>query len=204
MSQRFPPIWLDSIVCESKGRCRTKPRCREAFQALQHAVSLNPFPKESYGNYLKEAVRIGDVPRIRIQGTSIERIFWEKLTGRYAWAFWTMVVLNFVIPVGILSRKKTRTVTGTVIASAGVIVGMWLERFQIVVPTLVNPRLPYTRGVYWPSIHEILIAMGCFALFILFYVVFARVFPVVSIWEVKAGRKYGVQDTVERVKGYQP
>lgn len=132
------------------------------------------------------------------------RIFWEKLTGRYAWAFWTMVVLNFVIPVGILSRKKTRTVTGTVIASAGVIVGMWLERFQIVVPTLVNPRLPYTRGVYWPSIHEILIAMGCFALFILFYVVFARVFPVVSIWEVKAGRKYGVQDTVERVKGYQP
>ena len=132
------------------------------------------------------------------------RIFWDKLTGRYAWAFWTMVICNFVIPVSILSRKKTRTIKGTVIASVAVVIGMWLERFQIVVPTLVNPRLPYARGTYWPSIYEILIAVGCFAAFILFYVLFARVFPVVSIWEVKAGRRYGKQEILERVESYQP
>ena len=132
------------------------------------------------------------------------RIFWDKLTGRYAWAFWSMVLCNFVVPVAILSRKKTRTITGTVIASVFVVIGMWLERFQIVVPTLVNPRLPYARGVYWPSLYEILIAIGCFALFILLYVLFARVFPVVSIWEVKAGREIGVKETMERVESYQP
>ena len=132
------------------------------------------------------------------------RIFWEKLTGRYAWSFWTMVVFNFVIPIAILSRAKTRNVTGTVVVSAFVVAGMWLERFQIVVPTLVNPRLSYARGTYWPSIYEILIALGCMALFILLYVLFARIFPVVSIWEVKEGRGEGVQETFRRVESYQP
>lgn len=132
------------------------------------------------------------------------RIFWEKVTGRYAWAFWTMVVANLVVPVAILGRAKTRTVRGTVVASAFVLVGMWLERFQIVIPTLVNPRLPYARGSYWPSLEELLIFMGCMALFILLYVVFARVFPVVSIWEVKEGRAGGIDETVKRLESYQP
>jgi molybdopterin-containing oxidoreductase family membrane subunit len=132
------------------------------------------------------------------------RIFWEKLTGRFAWAFWSMVVCNFVIPMAVLARKKTRTVVGTVIASSFVLAGMWLERFQIVIPTLVNPRLPYPRGGYVPTIYEVLIAIGCFALFILLYVIFARVFPVVSIWEVKAGRTEGIEATVKRLESYQP
>ncbi len=132
------------------------------------------------------------------------RIFWEKLTGRYAWAFWSMVGLNFVIPIAILSREKTRTVTGTVIASAAVLIGMWLERFQIVIPTLVNPRLPYPRGLYTATIYEILIAIGSFSFFILLYVIFARIFPVVSIWEVKAGKTEGIQTTIKRLESYQP
>jgi len=132
------------------------------------------------------------------------RIFWAKLTGRYAWAFWSMVVLNFVIPMSILSREKTRTVTGTVIASSAVLIGMWLERFQIVIPTLVNPRLPYPRGIYTPTIYEILISIGAFSFFILLYVVFARIFPVVSIWEVKAGKIEGIQTTMKRLESYQP
>lgn len=132
------------------------------------------------------------------------RIFWEKVTGRYAWAFWSMVVFNFVIPMAVLTRAKTRTVTGTVFASVFVVIGMWLERFQIVVPTLVNPRLSYARGTYVPSIHEVLIFIGCFAIFILLYVLFARIFPVVSIWEVKEGRDEGIEETMQRLESYQP
>ena len=56
--------------------------------------------------------------------------------GSFAPLYWTMVVVNFVIPVSILSIKKLRTIAGCVIASCGVLVGMWLERFLIVVPSL--------------------------------------------------------------------
>ncbi len=131
-------------------------------------------------------------------------IFWEKITGAYAPAFWIMVICNFVIPVGILANPRTRTVTGTVVASISVQIGMWLERFTIVVPTLVNPRLPIPRGSYVPSWVEISLMAGCLAGFILLYVLFTKLFPIVSIWEVREGRELGVSETAERVAGYLP
>jgi len=131
-------------------------------------------------------------------------ILWDKLFGRYAPVFWTMVIANFLIPVAILSFRKTRTVPGTVIASISVIIGMWLERYQIVVPTLVNPRLPYPRGLYFPSWVEWSILVGSFSIFILFYVLFTKFFPIISIWEVKEGKELGIEETLERLKLYQP
>ena len=70
-------------------------------------------------------------------------VFWSKISGEYAPFFWTMFATCFVIPFVILCNKRTRTITGTVVASVSVTIGMWLERFTIVVPTLLNPRLPY-------------------------------------------------------------
>lgn len=131
-------------------------------------------------------------------------IFWDKLIGRYAPVFWTMVACNFVIPMAVLTRRQTRTIPGTVFASVFIVIGMWLERYQIVVPTLVNPRLPYPRGLYFPSWVEVSVLVGSFAIFILFYVLFAKLFPIISIWEVKEGKELAVEETVERLKLYQP
>ncbi len=131
-------------------------------------------------------------------------VFWEKVTGRYAAFFWAMVVTCFVIPMAILSRAKTRTVAGTVVASASVTVGMWLERFTIVVPTLVNPRLPYERGFYAPTWVEWALMAGCFAAFALAYVIFSKLFPIISVWEVEEGREAGFEEALERIKGYLP
>jgi Ni/Fe-hydrogenase subunit HybB-like protein len=131
-------------------------------------------------------------------------VFRNKVFGPYAPYFWTMVVCCFVIPLPILAFHRTRTVKGTVIASFAVIVGMWLERFTIVVPTLVNPRLPYPRGVYHPTWVELSLTAGCFAAFILLYVLFSKLFPIVSVWEVREGREKGFDEAVERIKGYLP
>ena len=65
--------------------------------------------------------------------------------------FWLMVLFCFVIPFPILAIKRTRTILGTSIASISVLIGMWLERFLIIIPTLTQPRLPYERGSYMPS-----------------------------------------------------
>jgi molybdopterin-containing oxidoreductase family membrane subunit len=131
-------------------------------------------------------------------------VFYAKLTGPYAPYFWTMVLCCFVIPVIILSNRKTRTIKGTLIASIAVIVGMWLERYTIVLPTLVNPRLPYERGMYSPTWVEFAITAGCFATFILLYILFAKIFPIVSIWEIKEGKEIGVKETEARVRSYLP
>ena len=107
--------------------------------------------------------------------------------GSFAPLYWTMVVVNFVLPVSILSLRKLRTITGCVVASFGVLVGMWLERFLIVVPSLGHKYLPYSWGVYRPRPVEIMITISTFAAMALLYVLFSKFVPIISIWEMKAG-----------------
>ncbi|HEY2383467.1 MAG TPA: NrfD/PsrC family molybdoenzyme membrane anchor subunit [Terriglobia bacterium] len=114
-------------------------------------------------------------------------VFWETQSGSYSPLFWTMVICNFVIPFPILSIKKLRTITGCVIASSTIVVGMWLERFLIVVPSLGTKFLPYSWGSYRPQPVEILITAATFAAMVLLYALFAKVVPMISIWELKVG-----------------
>ncbi|MFI5143236.1 MAG: NrfD/PsrC family molybdoenzyme membrane anchor subunit [Thermoanaerobaculales bacterium] len=132
------------------------------------------------------------------------RVFYYKFTGPFAPYFWGMVVCNFVIPVAILSFQRTRRIPGIFFASATVVVGMWLERLNIVIPSLANPRLPYPTGFYVPSLAEWGLFVGGIATFILGFVVFSRFFPLISIWEIQEGRRSSVAETVERVSSYLP
>lgn len=131
-------------------------------------------------------------------------IFWMKFTGRFAPYFWGMFLFCFVIPLPILSFKKTRTPLGTLIASISVIIGMWLERYVIVVPTLTNPRLPNEMVIYFPTWIEWSMFAGCVSFFILLYMIFTKLFPIVSIWEVREGREKSMIEVQERIKTYLP
>ena len=112
-------------------------------------------------------------------------VFNARLFGPFAWYFWTMVVTCFVVPFVILVNSRTRTIKGIVIASISVSIGMWLERFAIVVPTLSNPRAPIHTFSYVPSWVEVSLMAGCFAAFALLYMGFTKLFPVISIWELE-------------------
>ena len=118
--------------------------------------------------------------------TSEMPVFWATLTGSYSPLFWIMVFCNFLLPFPILAIKKLRTITGTVIASIGVVIGMWLERFLIIVPSLSNKYLPYSFGSYRPTWVEITITAGTFAGMAVLYMLFAKTVPIISIWELKA------------------
>lgn len=131
-------------------------------------------------------------------------IFWSKFTGKFAPYFWGMFLFCFVIPLPILSLKKTRTPMGTLIASISVVIGMWLERFVIVVPTLTNPRIPNEEILYTPTWIEWSIFAGCISFFILLYMIFTKFFPIVSIWEVREGREKSMAEVQERIKTYLP
>ncbi len=115
-------------------------------------------------------------------------VYWATQRGRYAPLFWTMVTCNFLIPFPILALRKLRTITGTVVASLSVLVGMWLERFLIIVPSLAHKSLPYSWGTYAPQPVEIIIMTATFAAMGLLYALFAKFVPIISIWELKVGQ----------------
>jgi Ni/Fe-hydrogenase subunit HybB-like protein len=117
-------------------------------------------------------------------------VFWLTQTGRYSPLFWTMVTCNFIIPFPLLAIKKLRTITGCVIASIGVVIGMWLERFLIIVPSLSHKYLPYSWAVnfYKPSWVEITITAATFAAMVMLYMLFSKFIPIISVWELKWGQ----------------
>lgn len=127
-----------------------------------------------------------------------------KFTGPFAIFFWGMVVCNFIIPVILLGINRFRTIKGILFASISVVVGMWLERLIIVVPTLANPTMPLPAGIYIPSLVEWALFIGGIAVFILGFVLFSKFFPLISIWEIEEGRKEGIKEVEERIHSYLP
>jgi Ni/Fe-hydrogenase subunit HybB-like protein len=105
------------------------------------------------------------------------------IRGNFAPYFWTMVCCNFVVPFVLLGIRRLRCITTAMIASVTVLIGMWLERFLIIVPTLSFGRLPAAWGHYSPSWVEISITVATFAAMVALYLAFAKLFPIVSVWE---------------------
>ncbi|HSP13614.1 MAG TPA: NrfD/PsrC family molybdoenzyme membrane anchor subunit [Thermoanaerobaculia bacterium] len=132
-------------------------------------------------------------------------VFLSKTEGKFSPLFWTMVFCCFVVPFTLLANNRTRrTVWGTVAASISVEIGMWLERFLIVVPSLSKPRLPINAATYIPSWVEWSLFAAFVSTFILLYAAFTKLFPIVSIWEIREGREHSIQEVTERVVSYLP
>jgi molybdopterin-containing oxidoreductase family membrane subunit len=112
-------------------------------------------------------------------------VFGERVRGAWAPLFWAMVVCNFLVPFVLLGIRRLRSIRTAVISSITVLIGMWLERFLIVVPTLARPALPAAWGTYSPTWVEISITAGTFAAMALLYLLFSKLFPIIAIWEYK-------------------
>ena len=132
------------------------------------------------------------------------RVFLYKFVGNYSFFFWLMVVCNFLIPIIFLTNKKLKTIGGILFTSIAVVLGMWLERLIIIVPSMANPRLPYPTGIYIPSLTEISLLLAATAAFVLGFIGFSKLFPLISIWEVKEGREESVRTVSERLNEYLP
>jgi Ni/Fe-hydrogenase subunit HybB-like protein len=121
-------------------------------------------------------------------GESAERPLLEKLiTGSYHLQFWTMISIGLVLPILILVTPLSRGIAGITTAAIFVNIGMWLKRYIIVVPTLASPFMPTRAGAilsYVPTWVEWSITIGGFAAFLLLFVLFSKVFPIISIWEL--------------------
>jgi len=116
-----------------------------------------------------------------------DRLLTELFVGRYAVPFWLFALGGTVVPILLLSIRRTRTIPGIVVAAVLVNVGMWLKRLVIVVPSMALPLMPYEWGSYHPTWVEYSITAAGFAGFALVFIVLARIFPVISAWEIREG-----------------
>jgi Ni/Fe-hydrogenase subunit HybB-like protein len=111
--------------------------------------------------------------------------FTFQITGEYAIPFWIMILFNSLVPL-LFFIKPIRTSTPWLFAIAVLInIGMWTERFVIIVSSLAHEYEPYSWGLYFPTWVDISITAGAFAWFFLWFLLFAKLLPVVSIVEVK-------------------
>jgi molybdopterin-containing oxidoreductase family membrane subunit len=119
--------------------------------------------------------------------THEQHVIQAKLTGEYAPWFYAMLACNLIIPFAILLRRQGRTPAGTLIAAVAIAVGMWIERFTIIAPTLTRPSLGVGHAVYAPTITETAITAASLSLFAMLFLLFFKLFPAISIWEVEEG-----------------
>lgn len=114
-----------------------------------------------------------------------QAIFGYRPTGDYAWAFWIMVICNSVIPLLFIKKKFRTSIFWLFAISIFVNIGMWFERFVIIVTSLSHDFLPYAWGNYTPSWVELGIMIGSFAWFFLLFLLFTKHLPSISMTEVK-------------------
>lgn len=113
-------------------------------------------------------------------------VFLNRAFGNYAWAYWIMVSCNVIFTQLFWFKKIRRNIVAMFIIGVLVNVGMWFERFVIVVTTLSRDFLPSNWDYYKPTLVDIGILLGSFGLFFTLVILFIRSLPVVSISEVKA------------------
>ncbi len=125
------------------------------------------------------------VPGYKVLGQNTLEGQWlsSLLWGIYWPRFWFQILGGLILPAIILAVPKTRTITGYLVAALLIDIGMYVERFNIVVPSLAIPQLPYAWGMYSPTWVEISTTAASFAGVALVYLIFTRTFPIITIWE---------------------
>lgn len=108
-----------------------------------------------------------------------------KATGAYAWIFWTMIFCGSVLPFALAVRSLRRHMPTMFVVSLFLNLGMFLERWMIVAPTLSMSQEPHQWDIMYGSIVEWAIVFGSFGWFGMLFLIFVKVFPSVSMYEVK-------------------
>ena len=124
--------------------------------------------------------------------------FANRMFGPYWWAYWTMMTCNVITPQLFWSRKLRRSLTASFIISIFVNIGMWFERFVIIVTSLHRDYLPSSWLMYSPTWVEICMYIGSLGLFFTLFFLFAKFLPVIAVAEVKSIYKTSSEEEIAK------
>jgi molybdopterin-containing oxidoreductase family membrane subunit len=186
----FPPYFVAGAIFSGVAMVVTlMVVCRVAFR-LTHLITLLHFDRMAKLMLLTGTL-VGYAYATEFfiawySGNPFERFaFINRALGPYAWSYWIMVTCNVVVPQLFWFKKLRTYIPVLFVASILINVGMWFERFVIVVTSLHRDFLPSAWGLYAPTTWDILTLIGSFGLFFTMFCLFVRFLPMVAISEVK-------------------
>ena len=112
-------------------------------------------------------------------------VFWDRLFGDYWFAGWSMVIFNAVLPQLLWFPKIRQNLNAFFIITIFVNIGMWYERFVIIVPSLSRSYEPWKFLNYHMGVTEAIILLGSFGWFFMWFLLFMRFLPIISMAEIK-------------------
>jgi len=110
---------------------------------------------------------------------------WNRMTGPYLWSWWTIVFCNVLTPQALWFRQVRQNVPTMFLISIIVQIGMWTERFVIVITSLTRDFMPTSWGMYDPTIFDWSTLLGTMGFFLLCFFLFVRLVPMISMSEVR-------------------
>jgi molybdopterin-containing oxidoreductase family membrane subunit len=114
-----------------------------------------------------------------------QQMMWNRMFGPYAWSYWMLISINIGL-VQLLWFKRVREhIKLLFVLSLIINLGMWLERFVIVVTTLARDFIPSSWGMYYPTFWDFSTYFGTIGLFLTLFFLFIRFVPMIAMFEVR-------------------
>lgn len=191
----FPPYFVAGAIFSGFAMVMTLLIPTRKFMHLENYITLRHFDNMCKVTLLTGSiVALSYLIEIYIGFYSGNRyevfVIVNRALGPYRWAFWTMIACNALIPQLFWFKRVRSSIPLIFIISILINVGMWFERFVIIVTSLHRDFMPSSWAMYMPTMTEVFILAGSFGLFFTLYLLFLRVFPVISINEVKGVLHY--------------
>lgn len=186
----FPPYFVAGAIFSGFGMVMTLAVLARMVYPVKDFITLNHLDKMAKVIMLT-GMMVGYAYGMEMfiawySGNEYERYtFIRRAMGPYAWAYWIMVSCNVLVPQVLWFNRLRRSIPVLFIVSLLVNVGMWFERYVIVVSTLSADFLPSSWGYYRPTWVEIGMLVGFFGFFLTMFLLFLRFVPMIAIAEVK-------------------
>ena len=186
----FPPYFVAGAIFSGIGMVFTIIIPIRKFFNLRHYVTLNHLDAAAK-LCLTTSLVVGCAYMVEFfiawyGGVKAEQdYFWNRVFGQWWWAAWIMLTCNMILPLSLFSQKLRRNPTWLWILSIFINLGMWFERFVIVVPSLSHEFEPWQWTSYRPTWVDFAILLGSFGWFFMWFLLFIRQLPVIAIAEVK-------------------
>lgn len=196
----FPPYFVAGAIFSGFGMVSTILIIVRKIFNLQHIITINHL--ETMNKILlATGMMVGYAYGMEFfiawySGNTFEQfVFINRAFGPYAWSYWIMVSCNVIFPQLFWFKKIRRSIPITMVLVLLVNVGMWFERFVIIVTSLHRDFLPSSWAMFTPTLTDLGLLLGSFGFFFTFLLLFLKTLPLVSISEVKAVME-GAQPTV--------
>jgi molybdopterin-containing oxidoreductase family membrane subunit len=186
----FPPYFVAGAIFSGIGMVFTIIIPIRKFFRLQHYVTINHLDAAAkLCLFTSQVVGCAYLVEFWVAWYSAngfeQQYFWNRVFGEWWWAAWIMLTCNVIFPLSLFSQRLRRNPAWLFILSIFINLGMWFERFVIIVPSLSHEFEPWQWNHYAPSWVDISILVGSFGWFFMWFLLFIKQLPVIAIAEVK-------------------